>query len=163
MRLTERQTVPIQQALHNTALHLFILLHFMNHTMNSIYTIIFALCWASRVHSFTVTHTTKKLVSSSITTSSSSSSRLFSSSQDEQNERLAKLGFTEEELARSISNNNPDVPQQKVRVDLLPNVDATTITAIGFAAIAFNFFVLANMGDGGIGGVVATIMNTWDN
>lgn len=76
---------------------------------------------------------------------------------------MAKLGFTEEELARSTNKKNQDVPQQKVRVDLLPNVDAATLTAVGFAAIAFNFFVLANLGDGGIGGFVATIINTWDN
>ena len=41
------------------------------------------------------------------------------------------------------------------------NVDATTLTAVGFAAIAFNFLVLANMGDGGIAGIVARIINTW--
>jgi hypothetical protein len=131
--------------------------------MKSIFTIIVTLFSASRVHAFTVTHSTTPLVSSSMTTSASSSSRLFSSSQDEQNEKLAKLGFTEEELARSTNKKNQDVPQQKVRVDLLPNVDAATLTAVGFAAIAFNFFVLANLGDGGIGGFVATIINTWDN
>lgn len=85
------------------------------------------------------------------------STRLFSS--DDQKDRLTHLGFTEDELERSKRGEQV----QKVRVDLVPNVDAATLTAVGFAAIAFNFFVLANMGDGGIGGFVARIINTWDN
>mmetsp|Transcript_32127 Transcript_32127/g.47328 ORF Transcript_32127/g.47328 Transcript_32127/m.47328 type:complete len:116 (-) Transcript_32127:247-594(-) len=40
-------------------------------------------------------------------------------------------------------------------------VDAFTLTAVGFGLIAFNFLVLANMGDAGIGGIVARIMNTF--
>ena len=43
----------------------------------------------------------------------------------------------------------------------LINVDATTLTVVGFGAIAFNFLVLANMGDVGIGGLVARIINTF--
>jgi len=39
------------------------------------------------------------------------------------------------------------------------DVDAFTLTAIGFALIAFNFFVFANAGDGGLGGIVARIIN----
>lgn len=53
--------------------------------------------------------------------------------------------------------------ERKVAVFEIPNVDAATLTAIGFAAIAFNFLVLANLGDGGIGGVVATFINNWDD
>ena len=49
---------------------------------------------------------------------------------------------------------------QKVRVDLVDDVDSVTLTAIGFGLIALNFLALANLGDGGIGGVVATIINT---
>lgn len=49
---------------------------------------------------------------------------------------------------------------EDVQVNLIPDVDSVTLTAIGFAAIAFNFFVLANSGDGGIAGVLATIINT---
>ena len=41
------------------------------------------------------------------------------------------------------------------------NIDATTLTAVGFGLVAFNFFVLANMGDGGIGGIVAMIINSF--
>jgi hypothetical protein len=41
------------------------------------------------------------------------------------------------------------------------DVDAATLTAVGFGAIAFNFLVLANMGDMGIGGLVARIINTF--
>eukprot|EP00577_Skeletonema_sp_RCC1716_P024797 CAMPEP_0113391118 /NCGR_PEP_ID=MMETSP0013_2-20120614/10537_1 /TAXON_ID=2843 ORGANISM="Skeletonema costatum, Strain 1716" /NCGR_SAMPLE_ID=MMETSP0013_2 /ASSEMBLY_ACC=CAM_ASM_000158 /LENGTH=114 /DNA_ID=CAMNT_0000274335 /DNA_START=21 /DNA_END=365 /DNA_ORIENTATION=+ /assembly_acc=CAM_ASM_000158 len=40
-------------------------------------------------------------------------------------------------------------------------VDPFTLTAVGFGLIAFNFLVLANMGDAGIGGIVARIMNTF--
>jgi len=54
-------------------------------------------------------------------------------------------------------NEDPD----KVNVNLMPPVDSVTLTALGFGAIAFNFFVLANAGDGGIGGIVATLINTF--
>ena len=50
--------------------------------------------------------------------------------------------------------------QPNVRVDLVDDVDSVTLTAVGFGLIALNFLVLANLGDGGIGGVVATIINT---
>lgn len=46
-----------------------------------------------------------------------------------------------------------------VNVNIIPDVDAATLTAVGFGLIAFNFFVLANLGDGGIGGLLATIIN----
>ena len=46
-----------------------------------------------------------------------------------------------------------------VNVNIIPDVDAATLTAVGFALIAFNFFVLGNLGDGGIAGLVATIGN----
>jgi hypothetical protein len=45
-----------------------------------------------------------------------------------------------------------------VRVQTL-EVDPFTLAAVGFSLIAFNFFILANLGDGGIAGTVATIMN----
>jgi hypothetical protein len=32
-----------------------------------------------------------------------------------------------------------------VNVNLIPDVDAFTLTAVGFGLIAFNFFVLANV------------------
>lgn len=102
-------------------------------------------------------------------------------------DRLQKLGIDAQEIERS--NKGGDIEEPKVRVDLVDNIDATvrrfcgsrnarentpsevyhirthnshfakTITAIGFGLIAFNFLVLANMGDGGLGGVVATIIN----
>ncbi|KAL3937953.1 MAG: hypothetical protein SGBAC_007035 [Bacillariaceae sp.] len=76
-------------------------------------------------------------------------------------DRLRALGYSEDEIRRS---NQADVPTPPtVRVDIVDGVDAATLTAVGFGLIAFNFFVLANAGDGGIGGVVATIMNTWNN
>ena len=54
--------------------------------------------------------------------------------------------------------NDPD-EEQKVRVDLVEDVDPFSLTAIGFTLIAFNFLVLANLGDGGIGGLTARIIN----
>lgn len=47
-----------------------------------------------------------------------------------------------------------------VNVNIIPDVDAATLTAVGFGLIALNFFVFANLGDGGIAGVLATIINT---
>mmetsp|Transcript_7906 Transcript_7906/g.17164 ORF Transcript_7906/g.17164 Transcript_7906/m.17164 type:complete len:120 (-) Transcript_7906:2057-2416(-) len=54
-----------------------------------------------------------------------------------------------------------DDKDKDVYVNLLPEVDAFTLTAVGFGLIAFNFFVLANMGDAGLGGLVARIINTF--
>jgi len=50
--------------------------------------------------------------------------------------------------------------QDNVNVNLVDNVDSVTLTAVGFGLIAFNFLVLANLGDGGVGGLVATVINT---
>ena len=47
-----------------------------------------------------------------------------------------------------------------VQVNLIPDVDSVTLSVVGFGLIAFNFFVLANLGDGGIAGVLATIINS---
>jgi len=71
--------------------------------------------------------------------------------------KLSKLGYSEKEIQRS--RDEGDQEEVKVNVNLLPDVDAVTLTAIGFGLIAFNFFVLANSGDGGIAGAVATIIN----
>ena len=73
--------------------------------------------------------------------------------------RLRDLGYSDDEIQRSTR--KPAEEPRKVRVDMVDNVDATTLTVVGFAAIAFNFFVLANMGDGGIGGIVARIINSF--
>lgn len=73
--------------------------------------------------------------------------------------RLRDLGFTDDEIERSLR--KPVKGRKQVRVDMMDNVDASTLTAVGFALIAFNFFVLANLGDGGIGGIVATIINSF--
>eukprot|EP00591_Stephanopyxis_turris_P001935 CAMPEP_0195522618 /NCGR_PEP_ID=MMETSP0794_2-20130614/20952_1 /TAXON_ID=515487 /ORGANISM="Stephanopyxis turris, Strain CCMP 815" /LENGTH=67 /DNA_ID=CAMNT_0040652415 /DNA_START=265 /DNA_END=468 /DNA_ORIENTATION=+ len=55
--------------------------------------------------------------------------------------------------------NNDNIDDAGVNVNLIPDVDPFTLTTIGFAAIAFNFFVLANSGDGGIGSLVARMIN----
>jgi hypothetical protein len=59
-------------------------------------------------------------------------------------------------------NPNEDPDQRDVNVNLIGDVDSVTLTAIGFGLIALNFFVFANMGDGGIGGIVARIINTFN-
>jgi hypothetical protein len=73
--------------------------------------------------------------------------------------RLRDLGYSDDEIERSMR--KPVKGKRVVRVDMVDNVDATTLTAVGFGLIAFNFFVLANAGDGGIGGFVATIINSF--
>ena len=75
--------------------------------------------------------------------------------------RLRALGYSEDEIRRSKK--EPDREEIKVRVDVVDDIDAFSLTAIGFGLIALNFLVFANMGDGGIAGVVATVMNTWGN
>jgi len=96
--------------------------------------------------------------------SSPFSSSLFSSNNSDsgddesrsRDQKLSGLGFTDSEISsRQSSSPNDDL---SVKVEEF-EVDAFTLTAIGFALIAFNFFVFANAGDGGIGGVVAKIIN----
>mmetsp|Transcript_24647 Transcript_24647/g.51279 ORF Transcript_24647/g.51279 Transcript_24647/m.51279 type:complete len:131 (+) Transcript_24647:53-445(+) len=70
-----------------------------------------------------------------------------------------KPGPSPEQLGFTPSPRSSESPTP-VRVDLMENVDPVNLTAIGFGLIALNFFVLANLGDGGIAGVVATIINT---
>jgi len=84
-----------------------------------------------------------------------------SSNDEEQRERLAKLGFTKEELDRRSA--SPLKEQPKVAAINALDIDPLTLTALGFGLIACNFFIFANMGTGGLAGVVATVMNTWDN
>ena len=98
------------------------------------------------------------ILSSSVGTRSCSALQMSDNDEDSQS-RLRNLGFSDDEIERS--RRKPQKAERKVRVDMVDNIDATTLTAIGFAAIAFNFFVLANMGDGGIGAVVATIINSF--
>ena len=57
---------------------------------------------------------------------------------------------------------NEDPEQRNVNVNIVDNIDPITLTAVGFGLIAFNFFVFANMGDSGIGGLVARIINTFN-
>lgn len=73
----------------------------------------------------------------------------------QQNERLERLGYSKQEIERSTAEDG----KVKVNTEVV-NVDAVTLTAIGFGLIAANFFIFANMGDGGLAGVVATIINT---
>ena len=91
----------------------------------------------------------------SITTSSTRLYNGNNNNQEEtQQEKLARLGYSNQELQERTTTD------PEVNVNLIPNVDAASLTAVGFALIGFNFFVLANMGDGGIGGIVARIINT---
>jgi len=83
-------------------------------------------------------------------------SKLYLSSDDDQKERLEKLGYSSDEINTSFSTG--DTEEQKVAVTEV-DIDPFTITAIGFSLIALNFLVFANMGDGGIGGIIARIIN----
>lgn len=69
-------------------------------------------------------------------------------------QRLEQLGFSSP-VAPSSQRQEPI----KVRVDLIKNVDPVTLTAVGFTLLAINFLVLANMGDVGLAGIVARIIN----
>jgi hypothetical protein len=71
--------------------------------------------------------------------------------------KLNSLGFSEREIQSSRGNGEKE--QIKVRVSIIPDVDPVSLTAIGFLLIAINFFILGNLGDGGISGFVATIIN----
>jgi len=73
-------------------------------------------------------------------------------------ERLAQLGFSEDKKM-PLSEPPNTIDEANVNVNLIGDIDPVTITALGFAAIAANFLIFANMGDGGIGGVVARIIN----
>jgi hypothetical protein len=76
--------------------------------------------------------------------------------------KLTSLGYTTQEIHRSKQQKDERIKKEDliVQVNLLPDIDSVTLTAIGFGLIAFNFFVLGNMEDGGIAGIVATIINT---
>jgi len=80
---------------------------------------------------------------------------------DEQDrlDRLSKLGYTQDELSR---NEDPAPLPGKVVVTEV-DIDPFTLTAVGFAALAANFLLFANMGDGGIAGLVARFQNTFGN
>jgi hypothetical protein len=77
-----------------------------------------------------------------------------------QEDKLSKLGYSSNDIGRSRKES--DKEQLSVNVNI-PDVDPLTLTAVGFGLIAFNFFVLANSGDGGVGGVVARIINYFDS
>jgi hypothetical protein len=76
-------------------------------------------------------------------------------------DRLRQLGYSDDEIRRSQTSSIKNPKEIKVRVDLIDDVDPVSLTAIGFALIALNFLVFANLGDGGISGVVATIINSF--
>lgn len=71
--------------------------------------------------------------------------------------KLNSLGYSKQEIQRSLK--SEDKEEIRVQVNLLPEIDSVTLTAVGFALIAFNFFVLANLEDGGIAGLVASLIN----
>lgn len=83
----------------------------------------------------------------------------MSDNEKENVSQLTKLGYSESEIRQSSRKPAPE--EIKVRVDLVDDVDPVSLTAIGFGLIALNFLVFANMGDGGIAGLVATIINSF--
>lgn len=86
-----------------------------------------------------------------------------------QKERLEQLGFdsigekknTNTRNDNSMKSTSRESDNENVQVTEL-DVDAVTLTAVGFTLIGLNFFVFANLGDGGIGGVVATLINKFN-
>ncbi|KAL3805051.1 hypothetical protein HJC23_003279 [Cyclotella cryptica] len=72
-----------------------------------------------------------------------------------------QLPVTLPSVELSMAMNDDD--DKNVNVNLVEDVDAFTLTAVGFGLIAFNFLVLANMGDAGLAGFVARIINTFSN
>mmetsp|Transcript_22219 Transcript_22219/g.33352 ORF Transcript_22219/g.33352 Transcript_22219/m.33352 type:complete len:153 (-) Transcript_22219:280-738(-) len=86
------------------------------------------------------------------------------SEQETQEDKLSKLGYSSEEIATATKKKaGMEEPPQSVNVNLIDDIDPVTITALGFAAIAFNFLVFANMGDAGLAGGVARIINFFRN
>jgi len=72
--------------------------------------------------------------------------------------KLSQLGYSPAEIQRSRdADKRDDDDEIRVNVNLLPDVDAVTLTAVGFGLIAANFFIFANMGDGGIAGMGKSI------
>eukprot|EP00529_Nitzschia_sp_RCC80_P037551 CAMPEP_0113482246 /NCGR_PEP_ID=MMETSP0014_2-20120614/22820_1 /TAXON_ID=2857 /ORGANISM="Nitzschia sp." /LENGTH=155 /DNA_ID=CAMNT_0000375757 /DNA_START=29 /DNA_END=496 /DNA_ORIENTATION=+ /assembly_acc=CAM_ASM_000159 len=118
-------------------------------------------CSVVTVEAFTTIHTTQRPLPASSAAGTAKTVAFMSSDPDDNNSKLKNLGFTDDEIRRSSTSVDDRQEPQKVRVDLVEKVDSVTLTAIGFGLIAFNFFVLANMGDGGIAGVVARIINTF--
>jgi len=92
---------------------------------------------------------------SPIQTSRVTSPSYTSSSQPQQVE-LISLQSTRLSLRQNDEDEN-----RNVAVNIIPDLDPATLTAIGFGLIAFNFFVLGNSGDGGLGGIIARFINTF--
>ena len=88
-----------------------------------------------------------------------SPSAIFMADNNDSEDRLRQLGYSDDEIRRS--NKESDKEDIQVRVDMVDDVDAVSLTAIGFALIALNFFVFANLGDGGISGLVARLINSF--
>lgn len=82
----------------------------------------------------------------------------FSGTKKTEFARLQKASTSFSPALKLLSNKDDE---KGVNVNLLPDVDPLTLTALGFGLIAFNFFVLANMGDAGIAGFIARIINTF--
>jgi hypothetical protein len=63
-----------------------------------------------------------------------------------QQERILSIGATALRMAGGDRDNNREQEDENVNVSIIPDVDAGTLTALGFGAIAFNFLVLGNLG-----------------
>lgn len=89
--------------------------------------------------------------------------RFASPNDQEQRERLERLGYSSDDVDRFVSTpTKSPFEEQKVAVTEI-DIDPLTLTALGFGLIACNFLIFANMGSGGIAGAVASFINTWDN
>lgn len=103
-------------------------------------------------------HISTRLFSSSPSNQDKDSTNSNEQQPPSQQDRLTQLGYSPNEIERSKAS----LPKVKVSVTEF-EVDPVTITALGFGLIAMNFLIFANMGSGGIAGILARIINTWDN
>lgn len=77
-------------------------------------------------------------------------------------ERNKYYPTTSSQIMTQLRFGKEDDPENiNVNVNEIGNIDAVTLTAVGFGLIAFNFLIFANMGDAGVGGLVARIINTF--
>ena len=103
-------------------------------------------CSVVTVEAFTAIHTTTvrpmlhaAAAAAASTTGTAKTVTFMSSGPDDNKSRLKDLGFTDDEIRRSSTSVDDRREPQKVRVDLVEEVDSMTLTAIGFGLIAFNF------------------------
>lgn len=108
---------------------------------------------------FFLSHTKRKDCVSALTIMNNSEGNNDGADTKGRSEQLSQLGFdsTEQRNGKMLVSDMEE--EKKVNVFLIPDVDAFTLTAIGFTLIAFNFFIFANLGDAGLSSPIARLIN----